>query len=272
MQVCRRSQAPFSCWHVVSEADRTRSCVIAIPRVQNLPFHIFIPVRAYWCNSSLDYWLNNPVKINLLFHITQYPDQLATHLFGSYQMNWILVYLQYFSPSDFCHPQKCHPISSLFLSCYEIEVSTKYWELCQADICSCKTSRCECAFFEEMARRCNEGLSNMWKNWRNETGCGRFSSSRSSGCRYILLFKYIVYGVRDKCSNIFLSQRRPLAQEIRFIRNVVLPVFQPVLIQIPNCSVISVWVHVSVQKVRYCQFLCFLFLYCLFFFNLFFRL
>ncbi|XP_032895183.1 mucin-2-like isoform X2 [Amblyraja radiata] len=66
---------------------------------------------------------------------------------------------------------KCHPISSLFLSCYENEVTTKYWKLCQADICSCKTSRCECAFFEEMARRCNGGLNNMWKNWRNETGC-----------------------------------------------------------------------------------------------------
>ncbi|XP_078275571.1 mucin-5AC-like [Rhinoraja longicauda] len=66
---------------------------------------------------------------------------------------------------------KCQLISSLFLSCYETRVTTKYWSLCQEDVCNCKTSRCECAFFEEMARRCNGGRNNMWKNWRTEAGC-----------------------------------------------------------------------------------------------------
>ncbi|XP_051890192.1 mucin-2-like [Pristis pectinata] len=65
---------------------------------------------------------------------------------------------------------KCQPITSLFLS-YPENYLINYLKMCQADVCSCKQPRSECASFEEVARQCSKGKDEKWKTWRKETSC-----------------------------------------------------------------------------------------------------
>ncbi|XP_069764050.1 mucin-6-like isoform X2 [Narcine bancroftii] len=66
---------------------------------------------------------------------------------------------------------KCQAISSLFFSCLDNVLIDDYWKMCKAGICSCKRARCECAFFEELARQCSEGKTESWQIWRKVTNC-----------------------------------------------------------------------------------------------------
>ncbi|XP_067915134.1 mucin-2-like isoform X2 [Heterodontus francisci] len=66
---------------------------------------------------------------------------------------------------------QCEAISALFLSCFDNRVIGEYWKMCQADVCSCKGSGCKCAFFAEVARKCDKETFLMWQNWRTQENC-----------------------------------------------------------------------------------------------------
>ncbi|XP_072922375.1 mucin-6-like isoform X1 [Hemitrygon akajei] len=65
---------------------------------------------------------------------------------------------------------ECLPIRSVFTSCVE-NYSQDYFKMCQADVCSCKKTNCQCDSFEEVARQCNKGEGAKWRIWRDETKC-----------------------------------------------------------------------------------------------------
>ncbi|XP_078090736.1 mucin-5AC-like [Mustelus asterias] len=66
---------------------------------------------------------------------------------------------------------QCEAISSNFLSCITNELIGQYWQMCQADVCSCKGAGCKCASFAEIARHCDKETFNTWKHWRAQTKC-----------------------------------------------------------------------------------------------------
>ncbi|XP_072097967.1 mucin-6-like [Mobula birostris] len=65
---------------------------------------------------------------------------------------------------------ECLPIISFFAS-YVENYSQDYYKMCQADVCSCKKTNCQCDSFEEVVRQCNKAKDAKWKTWREETKC-----------------------------------------------------------------------------------------------------